>query len=354
MRPQGSKYYNDIKMPQSLDPLDEHHTYFYYQFLKSNLVDEVIIYSGREKLDHEQGIPSEFEFRGGTMKVLYDPTYKMAASEQDQLLYCRHHLEKTNLFPQHIQIAKVILEGFPTSDNMKRLPFYIPYFCRKRRLIPGLHSLVVSEGPYNRRFISRRIPALDWPSLSNQRQYVQPMEKYYDWIVVTSLHPYKRLVEFGKQLLEKDLSHLRGCILITSLKAEANRTEYDSLQRSELLDQLTVDLKFDLNCKEKMEALCRSKVFVCASRLDSGPRALIEAGQAKIPIVALHHHGSASLLVKPGINGELSWSIDKLPDLLKKVLDNYNDYDCSINEGILDENRWFPAIQEKIQQLSRK
>ena len=230
----------------------------------------------------------------------------------------------------------------------------MPYFCRKRRIVPGLHSLVVSEGPYNRRFINKRITALDWPSLSNQGQYVQSMEKHYDWIVVTSMHPRKRLIEFGKQLIERNLSHLRGCILITSLKVKSNQIEYNALQNSGLLDKLTVDLKFDLDCKGKMEALCQSKVFVCASREDSGPRALIEAGQAKIPIVALHHHGSASLLVKSGINGELSWSIDNLPDLLKKVLDHYNDYDCSINDGILDENRWFPAIQEKIKQLSQK
>ena len=104
MRPQGAKYYNDVQVPQSLDPLDEHHTYFYYQFLKFKLVDEVIIYSNRKILDHEQGIPSELEFECGKMKVLYDPTYKMIATEQDQLLYCRHRLESTNFFPQHIQI----------------------------------------------------------------------------------------------------------------------------------------------------------------------------------------------------------------------------------------------------------
>ena len=349
MRPKKSKYH-DNGGPQSLDPLDEHHTYFLYQFLKSNLVDEVIIYSNREELDHQQGIPSELEFREGKMRVSYDLTYKMAHYERSQLLYCRHRLETTKLFPQHTQIIKVIAEGFPTSEYMKRLPFHIPWFCRKQKLDPRLHSLVVSEGPYNRRFINQRIPALDWPTLSNQGQYIRSMEKLYDWIFVGTTHPRKRLLEFGKYLLKRKLNHLKGCVLIDSTKLR--QIDFDSLQKSDLLNQLNVVLKFDLDCKAKMEALCQSKVFVHTALEDSGPRSLIEAGQARIPIVALHHHGSASLLVRSGINGELSWSFDKLPALLKKVLDNYGSYDCSINDDMLNENRWFPAIQEKINQLT--
>jgi hypothetical protein len=75
---------------------------------------------------------------------------------------------------------------------------------------------------------------------------------------------------------------------------------------------------------------------------------VIEAGQAGIPVLAMKNHGSASLLVRSGTNGELTWSFRKFPRILNAMLQNYEKYDCSINNELLEERRWFEPIVREI------
>jgi len=182
-----------------------------------------------------------------------------------------------------------------------------------------------------------------WPTLSSQRQYVTDEEKLYDWIMVSSLNPRKRIARFLQALSDAGLAHLRGCVVTRTPHREHFKQELEVINK-EIEKGINVEIKTDLNCQEKMQALCRARVFVSAAEEDSGPRSIIEAGQAEIPVLALSHHGAASILVSPGKNGELVNHFRQFPRTLNKILSNYSKYDCDTNHLLLDENLWFPNV----------
>lgn len=345
MRPQGE---NQDKKRKSSDPLDEHHTFFYYQFLRCGLVDEVVVYdSHRCELNSHQDIPVLLEFPEGNIRVEYDSEKKEVSSTISQLVYCRQHQKER--YSQHIRLTKSILEGFPNSEKLRWLPFYIPFFCKKRTVKLSNTDIYISEGYYNSKYIHPSVKSIVWPSLSNQAQYVEKKEKKYDWIMVSSLHPYKRLIGFCQLLIKNKLSDLRGCILIESSHAKNKRQKSLTYLVENIVKKINIDIHYDLTSDEKMKMLCQSRVYVSPSSLDSGPRSLIEAAQAEIPILALKHHGCASYIIKPGVNGEWAWRFSQLPKLLQRILSNYNSYNCSINASLVDPVKCFEIVKLEIE-----
>lgn len=346
MRPKDSS-----GKPFSTDPLDEHHTYFYYHLLKSNVVDEVIIYSDRKENDEKQKIPPLLNFPEGKMRIIYNFDFKEVHESKGHLIYCRDQLSETNQFPQHRLIAKSVGHGFPNYDWLRWIPFYIPRICRPLVLNKKETFIHLTEGPYNQRFTSHGVKSFNWPSLSNQAQYIDEnttQEKKYDWIYVASVNPRKRVLEFMHLLVNSNLKGLRGALLLSTKERKNSLSPLEAIRETIKKDELNITIYTNVDCKSKMSLLKKSKVFISAAAEDSGPRVVIEAGQAKIPILALKHHGSASLLVKNGINGEITWLFKRFPKLLKKILNNYDDYDCSVNDHILDEKNWIKPIVKYI------
>jgi acetolactate synthase-1/3 small subunit len=79
---------------------------------------------------------------------------------------------------------------------------------------------------------------------------------------------------------------------------------------------------FNTNDELKMELLSKSKIFVNTAEFEYGPRAMIEAIQAGVPIFTMPHIG-VSDLVTTGKNGE---TIQRMEDVSKfyEMLDKYN------------------------------
>jgi hypothetical protein len=192
------------------------------------------------------------------------------------------------------------------------------------------------------------MPSVVWPTLSNQIQYVDRLAKKYDWIIVSSLNPRKRVIQFCNELLARNLGHLKGCILLESNKAVSSHADDLAYLQSAILPKSNITLKLDLNNAEKMKHLCESKVFLSIALRDSGPRSLVEAAQAKIPCVALKHHGCASSIIKPSINGETYWQYSSILDNLEKIVHNYESYDCSVNIELLNPDTWFRPLAKEI------
>jgi len=332
---------------QSDDPLDEHHSYFYHLFLKYGVVDEVVIYSERKTFDGIQHIPDHVACAGGVMRLDYDLDHNELKSSPKSLVYCRHNLPKVRQFGDHFRIIKAIADGFPKSPFWNRLPTYVPGLCRNRRILPEEHELVLSEGPYNQRFLPRGSSSVVWPTLSAQSQYVSAPEKKYDWAISASFARRKNIYGFCKGLIDNGLGHLKGCIMYL---AHENYTAELGRFREQLMPHLDIELHPNANCESKMHRLCESRVLVSAATEDSGPRSVIEAGQAGIPVLALASHGSASYLVRPGVNGELTWQPDQLPRILGDMLDRIDQYDCSINRELLDEQRCFAPVIDAVHQ----
>ena len=323
----------------SSDPLDEHHTYFYYLLLKYGVVDEVIVYSDRKKKNILHKIPDRLDFPEGKMRISYDLSYAEIRESSNQLIYCRDHVDDARLFPQHFIMCKFVAHGFPTNNGLRWIPFHIPWLCRKYKIHKSFIDLQLSEGPYNRRFFPKNIVSIDWPSLSNQKQYINAMEKKYDWICISSMNPRKRVLSLVKLISKHKYTRvLKGCLVVNKITSrELNASHFNKL--ISLINRNNLDIKIyqGVDCKEKIELLCQSKVYVSPAAEDSGPRTVIEAGAAEVPVLALKHHGSASFLVKNGINGELTWRFKKFPNLLKKIITNYDKYDCAVNQKLLDE-----------------
>lgn len=341
--------------PQSSDPLDEHHTYLYHLFLKYGVVDEVLIYSKRKARDEKQGIPDRFEFYGKPMRLVYgDEFLRQLQREKAQIFYARERFNFDRIrYPQHVQIVKSLQHGFPVSKRLRFLPVYVPLACRSRKPSYSAPDLVLAEGPYNAKFVQRTLKTLVWPSLSGQSRYVQKREKEFDWVVVSSFNPRKRIVKFCRALIAEGMADLKGCILARAPKHEREREEFAKF-RAEIQPRLDVHLRFNAPCREKMIVLGGSRVFVSTANEDSGPRSVIEAGQAAIPVLAMKNHGSASFLVRPGVNGETTWFFKEMPKILKSMLADYGKYDCSVNKDILSEEKNFLPIANAVLEICRK
>jgi hypothetical protein len=350
MRPHKTKKEREYKI-RSLDPLDEHHTYFYHLFLKYNIVDEVVIYSTRRQQDQTANLPTNLEFFGKPMRIEYDKTFAELRAGKDQLLFCRQFFHNIIPFMQHVCLIKHYSYGFPISPKLAWLPTFVPYLCKKRNLPYDTRTILLAEGPYNLRYAPWNLSRVIWPAISNQKQYIRTCEKEYDWIVIGNFSRRKGFLSFCQSLIDCGMESLRGCIISAQPITPELKTEY-AYFTEKILPKLNAEVHFEVDCAEKMEFLNRSRIFVSTASTDSGPRTVIEAGQAEIPVLAMAHHGSASFLVRNGKNGELTWSASKFPEILARMLNNYDSYDCKINRDILNEERLFSSVIDRLHKVT--
>ena len=96
--------------------------------------------------------------------------------------------------------------------------------------------------------------------------------------------------------------------------------------------------------------MLNSKVYVCPSTLDNGPRSMIEAGQAGCILLSMPHIGSTSV-INPGVSGEIVKNIESIPDALEKIIGEYKSYETSEVSRIVSPENVFPQLVKKIRSM---
>jgi len=117
-----------------------------------------------------------------------------------------------------------------------------------------------------------------------------------------------------------------------------------------------IDLHLNVSAADRIELLMKSKIFVCVSKVDNGPRALVEAAQCGLPIFSMPHIGSADL-VQPGETGELINNVYNCGAELISMIEKYDDgrYNSSINViNRLKPENVFPELIKKIKAVKNK
>ena len=93
--------------------------------------------------------------------------------------------------------------------------------------------------------------------------------------------------------------------------------------------------------------MLESKVYVCPSSLDNGPRSMIEAAQAGCVLLAGQHIGSSGI-IREGVNGAIFHDIKESPASLFSILKNYKKYDIDFSSRMLDPDNVYPTLVKKI------
>lgn len=344
----------------SLDPLDDCHTYIYYLFLKYGLVDEVLIYSSRHLLDKSENILSSYQTPYGSMRIIYGTDYEEALNSDGIVWIMTYGFDENLLekFKDKIIVYKSIESGFPKSELLSWIPIWLPYVCQYRAPNHRFIDLILAEGAYNQKFIPRNIKSLVWPSLARIRDVESTNGRVfkYDWICVSSVQPRKRIFKFVKMLSNNArLRGTQGCLVLNKVNQNQScRKEFDRIQKHILACNLKVQVKLQTSHEERACLLRHSKVFVCTGSKDSGPRVASDAASVGCVILALKHHGGPSSLVVEGKNGVLTWFFCLFPFYLERMLQRFDRFDAGSISGRLHDDFWFAPIAAFLKQLIEK
>ena len=318
--------------------LSEHFTFLYYNFMKYGLVDEVFVFL-EEKRWRDSGPFSEkkLETEYGTISLFKESQkYDIINSHDDGYIYCQTDWENCKNFEDKFCLVNPMFSGYQFQNVLKK----------------GIHDYALIEGEYYSRFLPDWVPfdVLRYITYDCTPENIKNRpEKKYDWIMVSSFAPRKRHLEFLESLEGTPLEKSRGCII--GRNPDNKKRYWEGHTVLEKIKKKQKDYNFDifLNAtqEQKIDLLLKSKVFVCVSALDNGPRAQIEAAQLRIPILSMPHIGSSDVVI-PNKNGELIKSISEVPNILNNMLIKNNSYDCKINDKILDPDKFMPKIIENI------
>jgi glycosyltransferase involved in cell wall biosynthesis len=306
------------------DPLSEHFTYLYYNFLKYDLVDEVIIFPREGNHDKfRDDIPEKLDIgiSGKSLSLNWDRDgmYDIVNDDPGSYVYFWSNLEECHKIKNSFVIFNPVIIA-TNRDNCLDSRYH------HYGLLEGLNHektfrVIPEDIPYG--FLpttSNKFTELDVDSL-------QKTKKDYDWIIVSSTDPRKRHTEF-LQALEKNpnFKNLRGCIAARN-PDNKGRIFNGHYVLKHLMDHYAnrtnnVDIILNVNNDLKVDLLSRTKIFVCTSTFDVGPRAVVEALQAGMPIFTMPHIGT-STWVEQGKNGELINNLDDSTTLFYEMLEKY-------------------------------
>ena len=303
------------------DPLSEHFTYVYYNLLKFGLVDKVVIFPRQPDKDKHVNPPDivldanrriTHDFRENKFDIINnDPgSYAFFYSNYDDC----YKLKNT-----FVLFNPVTLTINPKNNINKKYHHYA--------LVEGM----CHENKYQ--VIPKDIPKSKCPLTSNQFtnlnvEETQKTQKSYDWIMVSSLDQRKRHVEFLQSIIKNPkFRNLRGCIAARNPDNKGylhdNHRVLKYLNENFINKYDNIDFVMNVDNEEKIDLLSKSKIFVCTSVFDSGPRAIIEALQAGMPILTLPHIGSSDWII-PGKNGEFINQVEETQTVLYDMIEKYD------------------------------
>jgi glycosyltransferase involved in cell wall biosynthesis len=313
----------------------------FYNFMKYGLVDEVTVFLEDKRI--KRGIVQN------SLSTDYGPiTIKSASDinvdqlEKNQYVYCWSKWEDCEKLKDNFVIVNPMFSGISYPSVIKR----------------SVHDYALIEGsafektvPDWMDFDVFRYTTKDFCEISNKQR--ETSEKNYDWIMVSSFDPRKRHIEFLTELIKhSNVKKLRGCIVGRSPDNKGHyNTGHDVLSGIQKLKEdhsLDIDIFLNVSQEEKKKLILMSKVFVCSSSLDNGPRAMVEATQAGLPLISMPHIGSSDLITKT--TGVLVDKVSNFPDAVFQVLENLKEYDRNYNAKILSPDVVYPRIIQKIRE----
>lgn len=335
------------------DPLSEHYTYTYYNLLKHGLVDDVVIFPREGNHDNfREDIPLnlDIDLPNKTISLNWsrERMYDIINDDPGSYVYCWNKFEDCH----KIKNSFVIINPVIIATN--------PNNCLDSR---HHHFALLESLNHEKTFkvLPDDIPTSVLPTTNKQFtelnvDILQSTKKDYDWIIVSSMDPRKRHIEF-LNALEKNpnFKNLKGCIAARNPdnKGKVNNGHYvlQHLLNRYIKGTKNVDLFLNVNNELKIDLLSRSKIFVCTSTFDVGPRAVVEAMQAGVPVFTMPHIGAATW-VEQGKNGELISNIDDAVTEFYNMLERYNQGDYQpharrVADQIKPDNL-FPSVIDKI------
>jgi len=322
------------------NPFSDHFTFLYYNFMKYGLVDEVkiIVEDKRWRVDNVF-IKDKLETEYGTMQ-LYRERDKEEVINGDKggYLYCWSRWEDCKKFDK-FTIVNPMFNGYTYKNVIDK----------------SFHNYALIEGQYYSQFLPDDLPydvlryiSYDCVGVDKSRK-----DHEYDWIMVSSFDPRKRHLDFLKSIYNTPMQHSKGCIIGRNPDNKKRRWEGHNIldQLKEAQNLFNFDIMLNATQEEKINLLLKSKIFVCVSALDNGPRAQVEAAQLNLPILSMPHVGSSDMIIS-GKNGEIISDLKEIPSTLQKMIKNYENYDCTINDDILNPDNFMPKIIERIRERS--
>jgi len=334
------------------DPLSEHYTYLYYNLIIYGLVDEVIIFPREGKHDaHKDQIQSKIDIcEGKSIQLNWDrqQMYEIINSDPGSFVYSWGKFEDCDKIKNNFVIINPVVVA--TNSNN----------C----LSSKIHDYALLESLNHEKtfkILPNDIPFSVFPTTSKRFtelnvQSIQEVKKAYDWIIVSSTDPRKRHLEFLDAIQKNPkFRNTRGCIAARNPdnKGHVHSGHYvlNSVIEKYVNGTKNVDLFINTNNDLKIDLLSKSKIFICTSVFDVGPRAVVEAIQAGLPVLSMPHIG-ASTWVYPGQNGELVENISECTETFYQMLERYDQGNYLEHSKIVSEqvkpDKIYPAIAEEI------
>lgn len=323
--------------------LSDHFTFMNFNFMKYGLVDEVLIFLDRKRI--ERGIlEPNFKTEFGNMRIIDKREVSNIALEENQIVYCWSGWSETSDLGKNFVIVNPMFNNimYPSSITSKKHDY---------ALIEGhaFNSTVPNDIPYD----VFHYTSYDFCSLTHEDR--SKSSRVYDWILVSSFDPRKRHVEFLNAMArDKYSKNLKGCIIgrDPDNKGQINDGHYVLRNARSIIEQnnMPVDIFLNASQDKKRSLMLNSKVYVCPSSLDNGPRSMIEAGQSGCILLSMPHIGSSSV-IKSSVTGEVTNSINDMPKILQSIIANREKYDISKVSEIVSPENVFPSLIKKIRRL---
>ena len=323
------------------DPLSDHFTFMFYNFMKYGLVDEVIVFLEEKRI--KRGIVnSRIETDAGNMTIIPAAQIPNIDLEKDQIVYCWSRWEECHQLKDNFVIVN------PMFSN-RMYPSCLDKNVHDHALIEG--SAYKDTVPPWMNYDVFRYTTKDFCEITKAER--ENTEKHYDWIMVSSFDPRKRHVEFLQELTRHKDKPLKGCIVGRSPDNKGHRHSghkvLETILQIKQDENLDIDVYLNVSQEEKKNLMLKSKVFVCASSLDNGPRAMVEATQAGLPLISMPHIGSSDLITNT--TGELVRDFHDFPDALFYALENIKKYDKHYNSNMLATDVVYPSLIQKIREI---
>ena len=327
------------------DPLSENFTYFYYNLMKFGLIDKICIFVPDHRWRVGGIVKDVIDTEFGTLKLYKDSEkFKIINSDNNlNYVYCWSKWWECKNIKNKFIIVNPMFNGVSHKNYINK----------------NEHDFALIEGEMFRKFLPKNFPYAVCRLInfdSEKASIVNNEKKIYDWILISSFDPRKRHLEFLNQLIKSKLGNLKGCIIGRDPKNKKKKiidfffnSPWRVLKKiKNYQKKINFDLFINLHQSKKIELTKRSKIFVCTSKLDNGPRSQIEAAQLCLPVLSMSHIGASDFINNENKNGEIVKRLDQIPQKLEEMLINIEKYTCVNNKLILSPQKFMPEIISKI------
>jgi len=314
----------------------------FYNLMKFGLVDEVSIFLEEKRV--KRGILKEtLDTEVGSMKIFSVADIDDLDLEKDQFVYSWSRWEECEKLSDNFVIVNPMFSGrnYPS--------------CFKK----DIHDYALIEGsafsdtvPDWMNFSVFRYTTKDFCDITNEDRDKE--KRFYDWVMVSSFDPRKRHIEFLNEMLKHQATRgMKGCIIGRNPDNKGYKNNGHQVLNTikEMINkhQLDIDIFLNVGQRLKRDLMLASKSFICASSLDNGPRAMVEATQAGVPLISMPHIGSSDL-IEPGITGEIVSDINDIPLTVIKVIENQEKYDRHKNAEMLMPHNVYPVLIKNLKE----